>query len=315
MTLEELAREFHAKERVDKSTFQRRARVLQSIWREEQGYEVGEHRRGRAARPLGSRLPMPWARESLANYLTENIRQVVRREVLEDRRDTGKLFARPRIFSDLLSSQPLCFNLFGELSLDLSLATSLVRHMTHGRFVDVQGVDFEYSPGRSDERYTGDRSAFDVFLRCLGHDRQPSFLGIEVKYHENLQEPPADHRDRYDELAAEMGCFRPDASTRLRERPLQQIWRDHLLAGALAGTGEYQDAAFVFLFPRDNEHCAAAVDEYTHCLANTDSFLAWTMEEVVGALGAETDAEWVQLFRDRYLAFEKVDGRLNTGWT
>jgi len=69
MTLDELAQQFHARERVDQSTFQRRARVLQSMCREEQGYELGEHRSGRAARPLGSRLPMPWARLFRNRYL------------------------------------------------------------------------------------------------------------------------------------------------------------------------------------------------------------------------------------------------------
>ena len=57
-------------------------------------------------------MEMPWAQETLANFMTEHVHRVVRQEVLDPRRSKGKLFAKPRIFNDLLSSQPLCFNLF-----------------------------------------------------------------------------------------------------------------------------------------------------------------------------------------------------------
>ena len=101
------------------NSFQRRARLLQALWREEQGLPVGEHR----GRRLGSRLAMPAAKEELSNYLTDTIRAVVRAEVLDAARGQGKLYGQPRIFNDLLSSQPLCFNLFGELQQDLPLAS------------------------------------------------------------------------------------------------------------------------------------------------------------------------------------------------
>jgi len=65
---------------------------------------------------------MPDAKNHLWNYLTDSIRDVVRAEVLGARRGDGKLFGEPRIFNDLLSSQPLCFNLFGELKRNLTLA-------------------------------------------------------------------------------------------------------------------------------------------------------------------------------------------------
>jgi hypothetical protein len=38
MNLIQLAEALHVKESVDKSDFQRAARILQSIWREEQGF-------------------------------------------------------------------------------------------------------------------------------------------------------------------------------------------------------------------------------------------------------------------------------------
>ena len=83
--LEELLDRHHAFVATD-NAFQRRARLLQSLWRDEQGLPPGEHR----GRLLGSRLGMPSAKDSLANYLTDTIRNVVRREVLDPDRSQGE---------------------------------------------------------------------------------------------------------------------------------------------------------------------------------------------------------------------------------
>jgi hypothetical protein len=306
VSLDDLAAKLFALEAVDSSPFQRRARVLQSIWRRERGYPCGEHSARGKTRPLGSRLPMPWAREELANFLTERVREVVRAEVLDPRRSKGKLFGKPRIFNDLLSSQPLCFNLFGELRWDLGLASKLLAHLTGGRFTEVVAVEFEHSPSRSDVRYTSDRSAFDVFLECRTPRGGRAFVGVEVKYHEDLAGPAASHRSRYDEVASMMGCFRLDARPALQRAPLQQLWRDHLLAGAVRAADGFEDAQFVVLYPRDNEACRRAVQAYGATLTEVSSFDTWLLEDVLGFLSANTDAEWPRLVFDRYCDFSKL---------
>ena len=308
MSLDGLARCLNALVQGD-SPFQRRARVLQSIWREEQGFACGEHRSGGHVRLLGSRLAMPWAEDSLANFLTERIREVVRREVCDPTASRGKLFAKPRIFNDLLSSQPLCFNLFAELCFDLPSASRLVSQLTQGRFREVRSISFEHSPGRGDERYTADGSAFDVFLECTTSTGGRGFVGVEVKYSEDLRGRPGKHRARYDEIAGMMACFGPDTQDALTSPPLQQIWRDHLLAGITRSVDCYDDALFVMLYPKDNEDCREAIAAYRACLTDDSSFAAWTLEDVATCL-LPLRRHWVNLFIDRYLAFEKIDKRL-----
>ena len=205
--IDDEARGLHAFVATD-NAFQRIARVRQARWRERRELPLGEH----AGRPLGSRLPMPFARDTLENYLTDTIREVVRAEVLDAKKSAGKLYGQPRIFNDLLSSQPLCFNLFGELQRDLDLATRVVASLTGGHVARVTGIEFEHSPGRRDAKYTGDRSAFDVFIEYVAGSGARGFLGVEVKYHEGLGDPAAEHRPRYDEVAALMGAFRADAA-------------------------------------------------------------------------------------------------------
>ena len=304
INIKELAEEFQALEKSDNS-FQRRARILQSLWREDQEYPIGEKENGK---PLGSRLAIPWAEETLGNFLTETIRGVVRREALSNKQEHGRLLETRRLISNLLSSQPLCFNLFGELQQDLPLASRIFADLTARRVHEVTRIAFEYSPGRGNPHYTGDFSAFDVYVEFTTPNNSQGFIGIEVKYHENLQGKPAAHRPRYDEVAAAMGCFRDEALAQLRQAPLQQIWRDHLLAGSLLQQDQhFADGFFVFLYPKDNTHCVQAVADYQASLRTGDTFIPWTLEAVHAALVRQTDAEWISAFYDRYLDFDGID--------
>jgi hypothetical protein len=272
------------------------------MWRIDQGYPIGHHK----GTERGSRLAMPWAQQSLANYLTDTIRDVVRAEVLDPQRSRGKLFSRPRIFNDLLSSQPLCFNLFAELQQDLPLATSVFQTLTAGRVREVTAISFEHSPGRRSLAYTNDNSAFDVFITYTTAQQGTGFIGIEVKYHENLKDPVARHRERYDEIAAVMGCFRSDAWEQLKAAPLQQIWRDHLLAGSTRHTDRYDDGFFAFVYPQDNTHCAKAIATYRACLADEQTLAVWTLEDISAAIRQHSTASWIDRFYERYLDFERV---------
>ena len=306
MTLRDLAERYSALEAVDKSDFQRSARILQSMWRAEQGYEIGELKTRSGSRLLGSRLVMPWAEEKLANYLSDTIKDVVCKEVMDPQKSQGKLYGKPRIFNDLLSSQPLCFNLFAELQRDLPLATDVMKNLTNGLVGSVTHIDFEWSPGRGGPRLTGDRSAFDVYVSFSSAGDKKGFIGIEVKYHENLIGAASPHKYRYDQIADQMGCFKESNREDLKDQPLQQIWRDHLLAGIHRIADGFEEGFFVFLYPEKNTYCSSAVADYERCLTNTDTFASWTIESVASAIKPCTDDPWIDRFINRYLAFEKV---------
>lgn len=304
--LDRLAEELCCLEPTDKSVFQRQARILQSLWRQQRGYPIGEHR----GRKIGSYLAMPWAEQTMANFLDEDIRRVVRDVLGGHDGPDRRVIQRARLFGNLLSSQPLAFNLFAHLRLDLDLATRVLRALSGGRIARVTAVEFEFSPGRGEQRYTGDRSAFDVYVLFATAAGQAGFAGIEVKYHEDLRDTPSRHRARYDEVADRMGCFAPEARQRLKAKPLQQIWRDHLLTGAHRLADGFADGFFVFLSPSGNEACNDAVAAYRECLSSEQSFAHWSLESVVSALGKHVQAEWVEDFAGRYLALGKIDDAL-----
>lgn len=303
-TLTQIAHQYSAFEPTDISAFQRKCRILQSMWREANGYEAGFFR----GKKRGNYLLMPWAKETLNNYLSETIKEVVRREVINCP-NNGKLFANPRIFNNLLSSQPLCFNLFAELQQDLPLATEVFRRLCPGRIDVITAIEFEHSPGRGDPKYTGDSSAFDVYVEYVNRSGENGFVGIEVKYHEHLQNRPATIKPRYFKIAEGMKCFRPECLKMLQISPLEQIWRDHLLAGSLLNAGDgFKDGFFVFLSPKDNPHCREAVGKYWECLTEDQrTFESWTLEEVVAVIKENTEERWIDEVIGRYLGFGKIE--------
>jgi hypothetical protein len=245
---------------------------------------------------------MPFARDELANYLTPTIRDVVRREVLEENHGQEKLYSTPRIFDDLLSSQPLCFNLFGELQADLDAATALCVALWPDRVRVVTRIEFEWSPGRGDPAYLDNRSAFDVAIFTTTPGGEPGFIGIEVKYHEDLRVKAATPKDRYVEVARRSEAFDNERLDVLGKPPLQQIWLDHLLAlSMLQGADGYDDGLFVFLYPSGNMRCADVSAAYAECLVDDRTFQRLTLEATVAAAREVSKAAWVDAFAERYL--------------
>jgi hypothetical protein len=102
-----------------------------------------------------------------------------------------------RLFGNALSSVPLCFSLFGPMALDLELATSVFRDLLPGFVHEVEQIIFEHSPGRRNERFLSDRTAFDLAVRVITPDGEPGTIFIEVKYSESMEGPAARMRDRY----------------------------------------------------------------------------------------------------------------------
>lgn len=282
------------------SEFSAYARLLQSKWREEKRYPIDKDKK------YGNFIDLTFAKDTKANFLTDNIRQLVTEEVANGKKKKA-LIAEPRIWYNLLSSQPLCFNLFGELHYDLDLATKFFRKLFPERVEKVTAVKFEYSPGRGNFEYTGDHSAFDVFIEYTNRDKN-GFIGIEVKYAESLKEETKEKaeknfRQRYVELTNASNKYKPDSLELLKQPPLSQIWRDHLLA--IATQKDYKEGFFVFLFPSLNAQCQQGVDYYKTQLAfdneEQTGFYPRHLEDFINALAEISDSIWIKELKKRYL--------------
>jgi hypothetical protein len=279
-------------------------RLNQALWRSEQGYPPAQTAYGK----LGSALDSTWALKTGMNLMSERARVIARAEA-ERSEQVGKVIDEERLFTNLMSSQSLCFSLFAELQADLKLASQVVGDMLE-QAARVTGIEFEYSPGQGNREFMHDGTAADVYVEYESLGKR-GLLCIEVKYHEDLV--PRDWRDsyrpRYSEVAALMGCFSAGVEPLLRKPPLEQLWRNHLLMGSMlhqAGS-VFDEGRFVMLFSTMNVACCDAVALYRAQLSNDQTFAVWTLEAFVDALQARSSADWVPALRNRYLEFDRVD--------
>jgi len=311
---EEVLKAHHCWETVDRvprdpetTEFKRTARLLQSLWRESKGLKIGSQpmkpTKDRPGRPLGSRIDLPVARTSGANSLTDNARYAAEHRLAHPQ--PHQTLDADRLYCDLLSSMPMCFNLFGELWADLALANKAVHTWWPDTPGKVSAVEFEWSPGRSrNGEYLENRSAFDVaFILDLGNGKK-GVVGVETKYHEHavpMKQASNKRMERYLEVATESGVFAPGAAEKIVGTELQQIWLDHLLALSmpLHPSEEWTWVRFVLVHPDANPSFLRAGEEYRKMLRRTESFAINTIESLLDA--NVLPSEMVGRFRERYV--------------
>ena len=302
--------------------FKRLARLHQSIWRETRGFPAGRQpmrpKRNKPWRKIGSRIEIDYPHKEGAKYLTT---AASKRNFLTTAawKSAGKRVANPeprqmldedRLICDLLSSMPMCFNLFGELACDLELADRAV----HKWWPDVPGrvraVRFEWSPGRGlTGEYLENRSAFDVVFELdLGGEKR-GVLGVETKYHEHCKKPSTkelpkpDRRRRYEHIAVSAGVFNKESMQIIleSETELLQICLDHLLAASmpLHDSGKWSWASFALVHPAGNPSFARATDRYQELLEPGAAIRVSTIESLLEADVWSTSS--VDAFVERYL--------------
>lgn len=311
----EVLRKHHVHEPLD-HRFRAAARLLQSLWREDRELPIGHYRIDGKRRKLGSRISHAAGRDG-GNFMSPAIAWLVRRELAY--REPGALYDEHRLFTNLLSSMPLAFNLFGLLHIDLLLAGRVIAELfPELKGAEVKAVWFEHSPGRGDPALTSDWSAFDVFIGYETPAGRKGFVAFEVKYSESCQEPVPAIRPRYDDLAEVSGLFIDPHKSALRTNPCQQLFREHMLAEAMLMRGDYDEGRFVIIAPRLNTLVAGAVAAYQAELKpigpDHAGFVSITMEEVITAIAMVGEEQYAARLFQRYGDFWLVDGQLELSW-
>jgi hypothetical protein len=287
------------------TAFRRRLRYHQSKWREVNGHPIGSQPLAPRpdvgpARLVGSRLPLTYAQETGANFLTANALDAAKARTSSIERHQS--FDHQRLWADLLSATTFCFNLFGDLAADLGLADRAV----HAWWPDVPGtvcdVRFAHSPGRLDPAYLGNLVAWDIaFVLDLG-DGTRGIVGVVTGYHDvNRRQPPKPSRlPRYSEVTETSGVFGPEAIDAVNGTDLIHIWLRHLLVLSMLQQPSriWRWGRLVVVHPAGNTDYAGACSRYRALLVDQLTFSSVTLEDILDAdvIPAQTTAA----LRDRY---------------
>lgn len=285
--------------------FRRRIRYHQAMWREAQGHPIGTHpiapKPGGDSRPLGSRLPLDYAWETGANFMTTGAFEAVRARTSS--KEPHQSFDHQRLWADLLWTPALAFNLFGDLAADVRLADRAV----HAWWPDAPGkvaeVRFVHSPGRFDQEYTANLVDLDAAFVLDLEDGTRGIIGIDIYYHERLQReiPKPTRLVRYLEVTEKSGAFGRDAVDAVNATPLTVMWLRHLLVLSMLQHpgGAWSWGRFVVVHAAGNSDYATASARYRDLLLDESTFSSMTIEELLDS--AALPAKTAKALRRRYV--------------
>lgn len=261
----------------------------------------------RGGKPFGNYLTVEDGARG-ANFLTPGIFDVARRRLDEQ---VG-VVEEYRLLHNLLSSQPMCFNLFGPLGEDLGLATRLMGAILGAEVAEVERVVVEYAPEPVSD-YLGDRTAFDTFVVYRRPDGQRAFLGIEAKLTEPFSQTRYDSPlyRRWMDADAPWRADLPDAADVADVRH-NQLWRDHLLAVALRRQPGWANGRLALVRHPLDQGCEKTVARYRALLREgDDTFVDLPLDRLVRAwaplLRTAAERAWLDAFQMRYLDLERSD--------
>ena len=301
-----LERDDHVPRRPAMTEFRRRVRYHQAQWREANGHPIGSQPiaprpDGARTRLVGSRLPLAYAKETGANFLTAAALDGARARTSNI--EPHQSFDRQGLWADLLSSAAMSFNLFGDLAADVALADRAV----HTWWPDAPGtvcdVRFAHSPGRFDLTYLGNLSAFDAaFVLDLG-DGTKGIVAVDTKYEERVKRelPKPSRLSRYLEVTERSRAFGRGAIDAVNGTVLLVMWLEHLLLLSMLQhpSGTWKWGRYVVVHPAGNSDFAEATARYRDVLVDQSTFAAPTVEELLDAGGLPAKA--TAALRNRYL--------------
>ena len=177
------------------------------------------------------------------NFLTEHAFNHAKDRV--EHKENYETIESDRLFNNLLSSQPMAFNLFCPLrqmrEKSPETATKVIKAaLPNYPIHKVTEVALEFIPANH-EKLTGDKSAMDAIIRFEDEHGKKGFIAIETKYSENLGTNVAYDRDKDGkkipraksiEAVKELQCFKLEEERLIIEgkKGLTQIYRNFLLS-------------------------------------------------------------------------------------
>src|ERR671936_1566961 len=276
--------------RPEMTAFRRRLRHHQARGREANGHPIGSQpiapRPGESARPVGNRLPLEYARETGANFLTAGALEAAKARMSFT--EPHQTLDHQRLWADLLWSPALAFNLFGDLAADHALADRAV----HAWWPDAPGtvcdVRFAHSPCRLDPTYLNSLRAFDAAFVLDLDDGTQGIVGVDTKYHEwaKPEIPKPSNLPRYLEVAERSGAFRPGATDSVKGRSeLAVMWLEHLLLLSMLqhASGRWSWGRYVVVHHAANSDFAEACARYGALLVDQSTFASAIVEELLDA--------------------------------
>lgn len=235
----------------------------------------------------------------------------------------NRLSDEDRLSKNLLSSQPLAFNLFLPLKWDNYKTATLVfqKFFPDFKIAAVTKMKLEYVPGDElpETRQKIDNSCFDVYLEYENVNREKGAIGFEVKYTEsfsqsnfNKLEETDSRKLRYrDAIKKYKNQFTENFEEYYLGPRYNQLFRNQLLTHlAMENDPKLTSCIQVVLHSANDTKCVTAIKGFDQLLLYKDTFRTITIEEFIKSVTSLTaDPKFLELYSavyNRYCNYELV---------
>ncbi len=296
------------------SRFKRRCRLLQSWYRVEilKLDECGPWQPGRSL--VGSSLVD--GEVSGANFLSPEAFAYAKQRAADGKNNPDMTIDEFRLFNNMLSSMPMCFNLFSDFRAaaqmgDPQCTDTLAAIFRSSPITRVDEVVVEMIPQPTSD-YIDDKTAWDAAVLYTDGDGNKGLASIETKYTDKLGGNRASKEGTKLRLAKRLGVFTEQGLDWYADRGFDQVARNLLLTLAYADKHDLALAKNYVLAPIDDSEAPVVVSQLQHRLApeHKDCIELLPLETVVDR-GLESAgpffAELLNRFRERYLDFDQID--------
>lgn len=228
-----------------------------------------------------------------------------------------KSFKTSALFSNMLRSEHIPYNIFTPMEEDLNATATLFNKIIGGGISKINRIHIEFAGDGDKSEYLNDGTSFDTFIEYVSFDGFIGGIGIEVKYTENgypigLKEKKdiENPNGLYSQRTKESHWYVPllDPLSFIKANHLRQIWRNHILGYSMLRRGDIQLFHHIHLYPYGNTHFQKyAIPEYKSLLTEQgkSTFIDMTYESLFDMIGIyftqNKHQEWLKYLRKRYI--------------
>lgn len=228
-----------------------------------------------------------------------------------------KSFKTSALFSNMLRSEHIPYNIFTPMEEDLSATVMLFNEIIGGGISRINRIRIEFAGKADKSEYLNDGTSFDTFIEYVSSDGSIGGIGIEVKYTENgypigikEKQDIEDTNGLYHQMTKKSHWYIPalDPLSFIKANHLRQIWRNHILGYSMLCRGEIRHFHHIHLYPQGNKHFYEhAIPEYKSLLTECGkaSFIDLTYESLFDMISkiftSDKHQDWMKYLRKRYI--------------
>jgi PD-(D/E)XK nuclease superfamily len=222
-----------------------------------------------------------------SNFISNSAFSFAKQKALDKQINKDLTIEEYRLFNNMLSSMPMCFNLFSNLRELLLTDEKEVSLIIKSMFKELKWVekvtyiDVEFIPVPI-SNYTDDKTAFDAMILVEDNKGKKGLISIETKYTDLLGSNTSAKASLKDEIIENNKIFDPKLITELKNTGYKQIHRNYLLTYIFAKKNRFKHFANIVISPKDDSLSIKEIEQLKlHLLQKEDTILKIPLEKII----------------------------------